>query len=265
LYCTYSANVSVLNVDESDEIKCSQCGGEFVERLGQGLENFLTPQDESSATESPDDLSPSGSVPATNNNVSNPTDGSALIQSIVNRVLGLGVQTRPSQSTPILSILQQAASNTGRPVGIVVRQPSTPQEMEMIMSMMSSGGTALPGTSLGRLNRGSLETSGTGLGPRFGNGSSLDDLLHYILMNETSHSGSPPASQETIDKLVRRTHNVQELGECYISQEPFTENDVAICLPCGHSYKEESIIPWLRMHNTCPVCRISIANNQENS
>lgn len=48
-------------------------------------------------------------------------------------------------------------------------------------------------------------------------------------------------------------------GECCITQESFEIGDVMVPLSCGHNYKQESIVHWLQMHNTCPVCRIQLS------
>ena len=86
---------------------------------------------------------------------------------------------------------------------------------------------------------------------------SFEDLLHHIMMNETSHAGVAPASDVIIESLLREqvtadTNQITRLGDCCISMEPFEPGDTAISLPCGHSYKQEAIVQWLRMHNTCP-------------
>mmetsp|Transcript_15966 Transcript_15966/g.24063 ORF Transcript_15966/g.24063 Transcript_15966/m.24063 type:complete len:208 (+) Transcript_15966:208-831(+) len=87
---------------------------------------------------------------------------------------------------------------------------------------------------------------------------SLDNLLHHLLMNEQSHASGQPASESAISNLERRTENIAELGECCISQDRFSEDDVAVIMPCGHAYKEQLIVRWLQQHNSCPVCRVSI-------
>ena len=45
------------------------------------------------------------------------------------------------------------------------------------------------------------------------------------------------------------------LGECGITQECFEVGETAVTLGCGHVYKEESIVHWLGLSNTCPYCR----------
>lgn len=90
----------------------------------------------------------------------------------------------------------------------------------------------------------------------------FEQFLHHILMNESSHAGAPPASETILQSLIKQTitetTDLSTLGECCISQETFEIGDVVVCLPCGHNYKEDPIIHWLKMHNTCPVCRIEV-------
>lgn len=59
--------------------------------------------------------------------------------------------------------------------------------------------------------------------------------------------------------VVTSEGEIDELGECSINQELFQLGDVAVTLPCEHRFKEESIVHWLKMHSTCPVCRVDIS------
>ena len=87
----------------------------------------------------------------------------------------------------------------------------------------------------------------------------LADILHHILVNETSTPGAPPASEEDIEAIMHvevTPENREELGGmCHISQEQFEVGDRVCQLKCKHAFAEDSIKQWLRMHNTCPVCR----------
>jgi len=94
----------------------------------------------------------------------------------------------------------------------------------------------------------------------------LADILHHILVNETSTPGAPPASEEEIAAIERvdvTEENKEELGTCHISQDSFEVGTVALKLKCGHAFNEESITQWLKMHNTCPVCRLIISGEKE--
>lgn len=94
----------------------------------------------------------------------------------------------------------------------------------------------------------------------------MNDLLHHILLNEQSTSGAPPAPESAIsslEKVVVTEDNVEELGECHITQEKFEVGGVAVRLQCKHCFQQESVEKWLRMHNTCPVCREPINPSSE--
>jgi hypothetical protein len=86
----------------------------------------------------------------------------------------------------------------------------------------------------------------------------LDDLIHHLMMTETSHR-SFGAMQAAIDSLERvhitEDTDIQALGPCGISMEDLEIGNVAVRLPCGHIYTEDLIIKWLKSHHTCPTCR----------
>jgi hypothetical protein len=202
------------NVLESGDIQCDQCQGDFLELLGQGIEEFLGDQVTSDNSQQIPTAAP---APEEENNVTN-----LLLPGILNQLLGVGSPN---------SILSQSTSANGRPIGFVVRQSAVPGD-----DLLS----ALLGRSL--LSRG---------------GNSFEDLLHHLMMNESSYANHG-ATEEVISRLERQTDNLHELGECSISQEPFSEGDIAIILPCHHAFKEGEILQWLHVNNTCPVCRVSI-------
>ncbi len=94
---------------------------------------------------------------------------------------------------------------------------------------------------------------------------SLEQILHHILMHEQSRAGAPPASEELIASLprisVNEYTNIDALGECLISFDKFAVGDIAISLPCGHTFKAEEIEKWLRVHSTCPCCRVVVTSS----
>ena len=46
-----------------------------------------------------------------------------------------------------------------------------------------------------------------------------------------------------------------DLGDCGITHDPYEIGDTVIQLECNHSFKEDSIVHWLSIGNTCPTCR----------
>ncbi|XP_021736626.1 uncharacterized protein LOC110703184 [Chenopodium quinoa] len=71
--------------------------------------------------------------------------------------------------------------------------------------------------------------------------------------------GSPPAADSVIDNLPSVLLSCEGLGEgevvCAICKDEVSGEDVVKQLPCLHYYHWDCIVPWLKMRNTCPVCR----------
>ena len=40
------------------------------------------------------------------------------------------------------------------------------------------------------------------------------------------------------------------------------QQEELIAMPCGHIYHEDCLVPWLKLHGTCPVCRVSIVKTR---
>jgi E3 ubiquitin-protein ligase RNF115/126 len=173
-----------------------------------------------------------------------------------------------SPDEPIAFHQQNGSSR--RPVGIVIRHsPTILATSSSLSGEIDIDGGGMSRGLFGLLNSISSIRQGSMIGnlhnPDALSNAQFEQFLHHILMNESSHSGAPPASENVIESLQKVTmeqeSNIASYGECCISQEPFEIGDVVVCLPCGHNYKEEPIVHWLKMHNTCPVCRVKIDTN----
>lgn len=46
-----------------------------------------------------------------------------------------------------------------------------------------------------------------------------------------------------------------EAPTCPVCVEELSMGKNAIFMPCGHSFDPDCLMPWLKDHNTCPVCR----------
>ena len=157
---------------------------------------------------------------------------------------GMDVQVGPQTSSSLLSVLQSAvAERQGAPVGVIVRQPASTRQLDTLMALL--------GRSRGA--EGALSEE------------AFEDILHRILTTEVSHAGSPPASEDCLKRLPRicvdEHTDLAALGNsCGILHEPFACGDVVVSLRCGHSYREDAILTWLRAHDTCPVCRDRVSD-----
>ncbi|KAL5096337.1 hypothetical protein RYX36_000664 [Vicia faba] len=86
---------------------------------------------------------------------------------------------------------------------------------------------------------------------------SLDELFDGVIHNNI-RPGPPPASPSAIEALpmvkVTEAHLASD-PNCPICKDEFEVDLEVKELPCKHFYHSDCILPWLRMHNTCPVCR----------
>jgi len=91
----------------------------------------------------------------------------------------------------------------------------------------------------------------------FGN---FDEVLNRLFVNAGSR-GTPPASQSALESLPQVTieqKHVDEAMNCSICREEFNLGESVAELPCCHKFHGGCIVPWLKMHNQCPVCRFEL-------
>ncbi|TWU75537.1 hypothetical protein ED733_005991 [Metarhizium rileyi] len=91
----------------------------------------------------------------------------------------------------------------------------------------------------------------------------LDRIVTQLFEANSQSNAAPGASNEAITKLKRKIVDEELIGpearaECSICIDVVKEGEVATFLPCKHWFHDVCIVPWLKQHNTCPVCRSPI-------
>ncbi|XP_021744046.1 E3 ubiquitin-protein ligase RDUF2-like [Chenopodium quinoa] len=116
------------------------------------------------------------------------------------------------------------------------------------------------------------DTSGLGLRPlpisvaEFLMGSGFDRILHQLGQLDfngslNSMDDNPPASKSAVESIpfVRIVDShVGSESHCAVCKDQFEIDMNARELPCKHIYHSDCILPWLLLHNSCPVCRFKL-------
>eukprot|EP01095_Lingulamoeba_sp_RSL-Kostka_P007293 TRINITY_DN2308_c0_g1_i1.p1 TRINITY_DN2308_c0_g1~~TRINITY_DN2308_c0_g1_i1.p1 ORF type:complete len:143 (-),score=35.03 TRINITY_DN2308_c0_g1_i1:69-497(-) len=94
------------------------------------------------------------------------------------------------------------------------------------------------------------------------NESSIDDIISFIMENDTNNHGPPPTSQlalqnEVVDIVITKKH-LEKCSTCSICLEEFKLNEYARKIPCNHFFHDNCIVEWLTSHNTCPLCKYEL-------
>ncbi|POO03525.1 43kDa postsynaptic protein [Trema orientale] len=93
----------------------------------------------------------------------------------------------------------------------------------------------------------------------------IDEVLQHV----GTTRGPPPAPQSAIEKLptvgVSEEMSSSEWSQCAVCTEKFERGEEMTELPCNHVYHKDCVLPWLELHNTCPVCRKGLPSDDTDS
>eukprot|EP00735_Rhodelphis_limneticus_P002907 TRINITY_DN139_c0_g1::TRINITY_DN139_c0_g1_i1::g.14253::m.14253 TRINITY_DN139_c0_g1::TRINITY_DN139_c0_g1_i1::g.14253 ORF type:complete len:308 (+),score=25.79,sp/Q8LPN7/RNG1L_ARATH/32.29/9e-39,zf-RING_2/PF13639.1/1.9e-13,zf-RING_3/PF14369.1/5.5e-08,zf-RING_3/PF14369.1/5.3e+03,zf-RING_3/PF14369.1/3e+03,zf-rbx1/PF12678.2/1.8e-06,zf-C3HC4/PF00097.20/1.1e+04,zf-C3HC4/PF00097.20/1.4e-05,zf-C3HC4_3/PF13920.1/3.2e+03,zf-C3HC4_3/PF13920.1/1.5e-05,zf-C3HC4_2/PF13923.1/2.9e-05,zf-RING_5/PF14634.1/0.0004,zf len=94
----------------------------------------------------------------------------------------------------------------------------------------------------------------------YGFGQSFDQIMSQIMDHE-NRFGNPPAAKSVVDGLQKITiseEQVVEQIECAVCKDALHTGEEGSALPCTHVYHYDCLVPWLKLHNSCPVCRFEL-------
>eukprot|EP00920_Eleutheroschizon_duboscqi_P040315 GHVT01096640.1.p1 GENE.GHVT01096640.1~~GHVT01096640.1.p1 ORF type:complete len:483 (-),score=70.29 GHVT01096640.1:1559-3007(-) len=102
--------------------------------------------------------------------------------------------------------------------------------------------------------------------PSMGEDAMMDRIIMQIMENDVNRYGTPPAASAIIAALRREKISSEEArvaGPCAICRDGYREGDEVHRLTndesaCSHVFHCECIVPWLKEHNSCPVCRFEL-------
>ncbi|KAL7115476.1 hypothetical protein ACP275_04G186100 [Erythranthe tilingii] len=93
-------------------------------------------------------------------------------------------------------------------------------------------------------------------------GPGLEQLIQQLAENDPNRYGTPPASKSVVEGLPDITITQEMLtsdsSQCAVCKDSFELNEAAKQIPCKHLYHKDCIVPWLELHNSCPVCRYEL-------
>ncbi|XP_014664372.1 PREDICTED: E3 ubiquitin-protein ligase RNF115-like [Priapulus caudatus] len=92
------------------------------------------------------------------------------------------------------------------------------------------------------------------------------DAIITQLLNQIDGVGPAPAPADAIVNLPSVSitqEQVDAAAQCSVCFEDFRLDEAVKKLPCEHCFHEECIVPWLKLHGTCPICRKVVATGED--
>lgn len=88
------------------------------------------------------------------------------------------------------------------------------------------------------------------------------ELIEQLVQTDPPTQGTRPASKSAVEELLKLRVSkelLQSINECCpICQDEFELEEDIQMMPCSHMYHTTCLLPWLKLHNTCPSCRYEL-------
>uniref|UniRef100_A0A0D6QZU6 RING-type E3 ubiquitin transferase n=1 Tax=Araucaria cunninghamii TaxID=56994 RepID=A0A0D6QZU6_ARACU len=271
-YWCHQCNQTVVAVI-GEEISCSQCDGGFVEEIETPTHQRQTAESEEFGIDDPRAMELLGlgqpmRLP--------PISMDTMLE--LGALLEVGFRRR-RESPP----REQNSDDRGPRVPVVERPPAMMQvlqaiagvnvsdEMENRRREAENGGVLVVNrmgfpllmlqAAVGANGAEFPQVPGT-LGDYF-IGPGLEEIIQRLAENDPNRLGTPPASKEAVEamptvKITEQHLRQDRSSECAVCKEDFVLDEDTRQLPCKHLYHQDCIMPWLKLHSSCPVCRFQM-------
>ena len=92
----------------------------------------------------------------------------------------------------------------------------------------------------------------------FATDGNFDEIVTQILNQFDPNASQARITEEDLQHLPRikvSQQHVDNEAQCTTCMDTFNFGEDVAELTCHHIFHPDCIIPWLRSHNTCPICR----------
>ena len=281
--CNSECKINIIKQDDDEEYQCSKCKNTFIEEI--------SPEDNPSNFHMQKPTTVSQNVPQhINNNFNNNIDGINITITNFNPLENInlsnfnnfnigGINNGNNQNEENQPEPNYECGMDGTflflPSTVHYRRIENRNNRNNIMNNFLSGGEII--TEVVNPNGQNIIISrsivnGSGLNNfllNHINDHQFENFINIITAFDLQHKGNPPASERAINNLKKIEINEQNINEfkeqtCNVCLENFNAGQITMKLDCGHYFHEKCITHWLKMRNTCPVCRHELESNDPN-
>ncbi|KAL4498515.1 hypothetical protein ABPG72_019633 [Tetrahymena utriculariae] len=90
----------------------------------------------------------------------------------------------------------------------------------------------------------------------------LEEIEKIICTKNYVSEGQQIIYSQTQNQQNQLSNNTSQCRDCPICQQDFQNEEKVYTLSCKHQYHATCLIEWIKMQNTCPLCRTFIISSQ---
>ncbi|KAL6883311.1 hypothetical protein ACP4OV_010725 [Aristida adscensionis] len=280
-YFCYQCNRTVLlaaAAAAAGELSCPECRGDFLEEVtvpAPTIIPFPFPFHVASTAAGAAPGGGSASLSSSSSSAATSPSPSHDISTVLNSFLEIGEDRFRLGTGSRAAAAAAAGSGSGsRGAAGTATPENEPEAFDPVMfiqnyiqSLMEGGANiqvllddtnASLGAGIGGLGR----VGGASFGDYFV-GPGLEQLIEQLAENDPNRYGTPPAAKSALSSLpdvvvTEAMVAAADGAECAVCKEDLSPGEGAKQMPCKHIYHGDCIVPWLELHNSCPICRFEL-------